>query len=224
MSGVKGLTQQEGRDDKQALKVVAYDRLRSLILGGELAPGEFLTERTLSTLLQMSRTPIRSAIERLHLEGLINYAPNRGLVVAELSISRAVDVYDLRLALEPYVIRRLAERRWSQEDIDKVQHNLEKQRMAAEHSDVLGFVSLDSQFHQDLIGIYGNVEMIQIMDNIQDKLFLMASRVMRKDSNRMRTSLADHEEILSRVLNNDASKAVAKMEEHLEYGKTTLIR
>ena len=91
-----------------SLKEQAYGDLKRLILSGELAAGTVLSVRQLASQLEMSRTPLHAAIERLEADGLVALAPQQGVVVCELSIQDIANHYEIRQALEPYVMRRLA--------------------------------------------------------------------------------------------------------------------
>jgi len=205
------------------LKEQAYFKLRELILNGELKPGEFLTERTLVDMLGMSRTPIRSALERLDVEGLANYTPNKGLVVAEVSIQRAIDLYDFRTAMECFVVRKLSSLSWSDEDIRWFEDNLSAQKRFADTNDYIQFTTADSQFHRRLARVYDNAEIIQSMERLQDRLYQVALKVLRKERNRIQVSFEDHSLIFRLILEGKAEEAALAMERHLEYGKRILI-
>ena len=92
------------------LKDEAYDRIKQLIQTQVFKPGTFLSERELAARLGMSKTPVRSALERLQTEGFVQIAPQQGAVVREPSLHEIVDMIDFRIALEPYVLRRLVGR------------------------------------------------------------------------------------------------------------------
>jgi DNA-binding GntR family transcriptional regulator len=208
---------------ESTLKEKAYLKLRAMILNGELNPGAFLTERMLVEQLEMSRTPIRAALERLDVEGLANYTPNKGLVVAELSLGKAVDIYDFRMAMESYIVRKLASRAWAQEDKDWFVDNLAQQREYAERNDYTLFTEADAQFHRKLAQVYENLEIVQAMEQLQDKLYRIALNVLRKDNSRIRVSYEDHEQIFNHIIENEPDKAVERLVQHLEFGKRILI-
>src|SRR5205823_13426599 len=92
------------------LKDDAYERIKQLIQTQVFKPGTFLAERELAARLGMSKTPVRSALERLQTEGFVQIAPKQGAVVREPSLHEIVDMIDFRIALEPYVLRRLVGR------------------------------------------------------------------------------------------------------------------
>ena len=81
-----------------------------MILSGELAAGEFIAERPLAARLGMSTTPVRSALQRLEVDGLLSISPQQGAVVRELSLREIAELYEIRAALEPFVARHIAGR------------------------------------------------------------------------------------------------------------------
>ena len=83
--------------------------LRRAIVSGQLAPGERLTERSLTEMLAVSRTVIREALRQLEAEGLIEIIPNKGPVVRQLSAAEAKDLYQIRAVLEGLAARLFAE-------------------------------------------------------------------------------------------------------------------
>ena len=205
------------------LKEKAYAHLREVILKGELKPGDFLTERTLVEMLGMSRTPIRAALERLDVEGLAKYTPNKGLIVAEISMNRVIDFFDYRMAIECYVVRRLAERQWSTEDVDWFKENLRLQRQYVAELDYVSFTQSDSLFHRKLMKVYDNSEITATMEQLQDRMFQIALKVLRKEQSRIQASYEDHAQIFEYIVQGNSDKANQQMEQHLEYGKQILI-
>ncbi|WP_168122142.1 GntR family transcriptional regulator [Paenibacillus sp. HB172176] len=205
------------------LKEQAYIRLRQLILDGEIEAGQFLTERHLVEMLGMSRTPIRSALERLDAEGLANYTPNKGLIVAELTLQRAIDLYDFRSAIECYVVKRLAQQTLDEKTLEWFESNLREQEQAKDSQDFSAFTKADAAFHSKLMELNGNVEIIQAIDRLQDKLYQVALRVLRKDRSRIGVSLEDHARIFACIRDGASEEAFLAMERHLEYGKRILI-
>lgn len=208
---------------KSTLKEKAYAELKSLILGNEFEPGDYMTERMLEEKLSMSRTPIRSALERLESEGLVRYTPNKGLFVADFSIQRAVDFFDIRVALETHVVRKLSARVWREDELAWFRDNLAKQKELADQNDNAGFTTADSAFHLQLAKYHENVEIVQSMENLQDKLYRIAIRVLRKDTTRIRFSYEDHVRIFELIVAGRPDEAASAMTDHLEYGKRILI-
>ena len=205
------------------LREKVYDQLRELIIYGDLKPGEYLTERALAEKMQVSRTPIRSAIERIEADGLVSYTPNRGMIIAEVSINKVVDFFELRSIIESHVVRKLASRSKSSEDFKWLQDNLESQKVFVEQKDYISFTKADSEFHRKLVQTYGNGEMIQIMEKLQDRLFQLALNVLKKDNERICASYEDHRSILNYIMEGNGEEAAQKIVQHLEFGKQILI-
>jgi len=205
------------------LKEQAYEKLRHMILSGDIHSNEHLTEKYLVDILQMSRTPIRAALERLSAEGLVSYSPNRGLSLQELSLQRVVDFFDFRMAIEGYIASKLAARIWDEHEIALFRSNLEEQERCVQSRDYVAFTKADSQFHRMLARIYDNQEMHQTMEQLQDKLFQVALKVLRKDNARIQQSFEDHRDIFELILRGDGEAARKRMVEHLEYGARILI-
>jgi len=117
------------------MKRQAYTILKHLLVTRPVAPGTFLSERQLSKQLGMSNTPVRAALERLEAEGFVAISPQQGIVIRELSIPEIADLYELREALEPFVVRRLTGN-LTDEQIRRLYLNLDDQRESLEVSDV----------------------------------------------------------------------------------------
>jgi len=205
------------------LKEKAYLQLKKLIREGKFQTGDMLTERHLVELLQMSRTPIRAALERLEAEGLVQYTPNKGIQLLEISLQRAADIYDFRMAIETYIARRLSACILTNEQIGMVQANLDEQKFHVQKDDYESFTRADLEFHLLLARFYENQEMIHAIDRLQNQLFRIAMNVLRKDRNRIQVSYQDHVAIFEHVRKGDAAGAEEAMMRHLEYGKRILV-
>ena len=106
-------------DQYLPLRDVVFNTLRQAILRGELKPGERLMEIQLANKLGVSRTPIREAIRKLELEGLVLMIPRRGAEVAEITEKSLRDVLEVRGALEELAVD-LACERIKEDDIEKL--------------------------------------------------------------------------------------------------------
>src|SRR6059058_688989 len=86
--------------EHKQLHNVVLDRLRDMIMQGELRAGEWLRQERLARELGVSHTPIREALKQLEVEGLVEHVPYRGVRVIEFSLNDVVDIYAMRAALE----------------------------------------------------------------------------------------------------------------------------
>lgn len=103
------------------LREVIFDTLREAIIAGELKPGERLMEVKLAEKMGVSRTPVREAIRKLELEGLVEMLPRKGAHVAELSVKDIMDVLEVRATLDGLATA-LAAERITDEEIKKLEH------------------------------------------------------------------------------------------------------
>jgi DNA-binding GntR family transcriptional regulator len=205
------------------LKEKAYIQLREWLMNGNYKHGEFLTERNLVEKLEMSRTPIRAALERLEAEGHVSYTPNKGIYVTELSMDKVIHFYDFRIAIESFVVTKLAALRLSAEQSAWLQDNLVQQKASVDSHNYPQFTTLDSAFHLKLAAIYGNIEIEQTMERLQDRLYQIAIRVLQKDSTRIQVSYENHQNIFKYITNGQAEAAANEMIQHLEFGKRILL-
>lgn len=215
----------EENDQRVLLKDKAYSEIKQRILDGEYSPGSFLAERRLAQQLEMSKTPIRSAIERLEAEGFVSVSPRQGIVVKEAAFHEIVDFFDIRIALETFVVRRLAGT-LSSGEIERIQENLEAQRKHAEArtaQHVAAYVDLDAKFHLLLCEFFGNQEIVRSMTRQRDKVHRIVSKVLHQNLDRMPTSTEEHVEIAEAVIKGEKDQAAELMKDHLEYGKQYLI-
>ncbi len=204
------------------LKDQAYQQIKSLITTGEYPPGTFLSENMLATRLGMSKTPVRSAIERLEAAGFLVVSPQQGILVSGLSLDEIIDHFEIRAALETFLMRRLAGR-LTGEQIEKLRANLAEQAAAAEAGDLVLYQRLDPELHQLFCESLGNREITTAMLRLQDKLHRIITRVIQTNPDRMVSSLREHEAILEALVEGDGEEAAKRMEEHLERGRRYLV-
>jgi len=206
-----------------SLKDQAYLTIKQSILDNTYKVNSILTERTIAEQLQMSRTPVRSAIERLESEGYLLGTPNKGFLLKDLSLKQIVDFFDFRIAIEPYVAEKLAGKSFTDADLQWFSQNLQSQENFVLLQDTINFTKLDSEFHRHLIKCYDNEEMFQTLEHLQDKLYRIALNVLQKDHSRIHQSISDHQHIWEAIITGNKKNAGDEMRQHLEFGKRILV-
>ena len=201
------------------LKDRAYAELKELIQSGVFPPNAFLSERQLVERMGMSKTPIRSALEHLESQGLVVVSPQQGIVVKDLSAQEITELFDMRTAIEPFVVSRLSERRLSPGDVARVKANLRLQGMAAAAEDALESTRLDIAFHTMLAELLDNREAIVWLSRCFDKLHRSILRINRLAAGRLEKSHQDHRAIAKSILARKPADAAQAMMEHLRYGR-----
>jgi DNA-binding GntR family transcriptional regulator len=204
------------------LKERAYEELKRRILAGEFAPGTFLSERQLALRFGMSKTPVRAALERLEQEAFITISPQQGIIVRDLSVHEIADQYEIRGALETYVLRAVAGR-LTPDQVGRLRANLRAQEANCRGCDVERGVVLDAEFHTLFCEFLGNQEILRVLGQLRAKIHRVIAQVYKINANRVATSYDEHRAIADAVIAGDAATAVRRLEKHLDCGKLQLL-
>jgi DNA-binding GntR family transcriptional regulator len=197
-----------------------HERLKAMILSGELEAGSWLSERSVAAELGVSRTPVREAILKLSREGLVRIAENRGAYVASYSIEDVIQIYHVRIGLEPLAAR-LGCARIPESALDTFEQSFERFRQSAElrmeHSDELG--QLGRKFHALFIQASGSARLIQILDDMRDQINLVRgwARATDRDTG-YRVAIEEHLEILRALRSRDEDLVEKAVRSHLDKG------
>jgi DNA-binding GntR family transcriptional regulator len=192
---------------------VAYERIRTLIVDGTVAPSSRLRQGELADALGISRTSVREALHRLAAEELVEFQRNRGFfVAAPLPLDAVLDRLELRLFVEPGIARLAAERR-DDDDVrqleDVVQREARARSPQAAHD-------LSRQFHMLLARATRNSELVHSMDslwNVDVGRQLLGRRVTSPTWKE--EDVAEHEAIVAAVAAGDAKRAEEHMRQHI---------
>lgn len=202
------------------LKDQAYLFLKENILDEHFPPGRFLSERELIEMLEMSKTPIKSALVRLETEGFVTVSSKQGIIINDLSVDRIKDIYDLRIALETYICEQIAGK-ITEEQSRLLESNLQETEEKANKLDSKGFAKLDHAFHRLLCECSGNQEIHRVLLNYQDHLLRITLRHLKKDPQRMKQFWQEHVDIYNHLKKGDLH-SIELMKEHLQQSKLKL--
>jgi len=205
------------------MKNRAYTDLKRLILDETFAVGSLLSERQLAARLQMSKTPIKSALERLEAEGFIGVAPQHGIRVHDLAPAEIGELFEVRELLEPYVARRVAQMKLTPEQIAMIETNLEASERAAADRDSVSTTWIDAEFHLLWCKFLKNRELVQTMQRLRDRIHRAIGRVTLQNPERMPVSHVEHVEIARAIIAGDADRAAQLAHDHLSFGRDWLL-
>jgi DNA-binding GntR family transcriptional regulator len=205
------------------LKDRAYRELKDLIQTGEMTSESTLSERFLSKRLGMSKTPIRAALENLETQGLVTVSPQRGILVRELSARDIAELFDVRSAVEPFVVGQLARGVLTSAQRERVRTNLSRQHRAATSGDALQSTQLDIAFHRLLAALLDNRELMFWLERCFDRLHRSVLFVNRLARNRLLKSYQEHAGIANAVVGRNSDEAARLMKEHLGFGRQFLL-
>jgi DNA-binding GntR family transcriptional regulator len=200
----------------------AYDALKGSLQSGKYPPGSFLSERQLARGLGMSKTPLKSALVRLEAEGFLRISPQQGIVVREPSVQEIVELFDLREAIETYVVQRLAGR-LTAEQVARLRRNIREQADAVRQARVAEATRLDTEFHSMVCGFLGNREMSQTLARMREKLHILILANLSRRPERMSASYREHAAIAAALIRGRGPRAVELVRNHLDYGRNFVL-
>lgn len=146
-----------------------YTEIRRMAMDFRFLPGERLNEAVLAKELGVSRTPLREALNRLSAEGFLTFSANNGFFRKTIDVKEIFDLYEFRMYLEQVAVRLAVDRATEEELVD-----IEQFAIASAKEDptrtVDDLVALDEKFHELLVGLSGNMQLLDALRNINARI------------------------------------------------------
>ena len=190
-------------DEYLPLREVVFNTLRQAILKGELKPGERLMEIALAEKLGVSRTPIREAMRKLELEGLVVMIPRRGAQVANITEKDLNDMTDA--------------------DIRKLEQAAEVFQTSTAEGDLVKMAEADVNFHEVIYEAADNKRLMQVLNNLREQIYRYRVEYLKEDESRNRL-VKEHEKITRAIKERDVKAAQELSFEHLENQRMGIIQ
>lgn len=204
------------------LRDVVFNTLRKAILTGSLKPGERLMEVHLANKLGVSRTPIREAMRKLELEGLVVMIPRRGAEVAQITEKSLNDVLEVRKALDALSVE-LACERITEEEIAELKTACEEFEQATKGKDASVIAKADVRLHDIIVQATGNQRLLQLVNNLSEQMYRYRF-VYIKDESQHEKLIEEHKEIYESILIRDKERASAAARLHIDNQEKSIIR
>ena len=202
------------------LRDVVFNTLRQAILKGELEPGERLMEIQLAERLGVSRTPIREAIRKLELEGLVHMVPRKGAEVASISEKSLREVLEVRRSLEELAIE-LACQKITAEQIKELEEAEVQFADAVQKGDAMTIAESDEHYHDVIYQATDNSRLVQILNNLREQMYRYRLEYI-KDADKRQILVVEHEHIIRAVKNHNIPEAKQAMREHIDNQQLTV--
>lgn len=196
------------------LRDVVFNTLRQAILRGELKPGERLMEIQLANKLGVSRTPIREAIRKLELEGLVLMIPRKGAEVAEITEKSLRDVLEVRRALEELAVELVCEK-ITDEQIQDLKGAAEDFKASLKERDITRIAEADVKFHDVIYIATDNQKLIQLLNNLREQMYRYRVEYLKR-SDFHQQLIDEHEEIIETIENGQKERAVQVVCQHVD--------
>ena len=212
---------QLGMDEFLPLRDVVFNTLRQAILTGELKPGERLMEIHLANRLGVSRTPIREAIRKLELEGLVTMIPRRGAEVAQITEKSMKDVLEVRRTLDALSAELACERISSEEEeaLKKACQNFEE---AVKTKDAKIIAKADVALHDIIAAATGNQRLIQLINNLAEQMYRYRFEYI-KDASQHERIIKEHRIIYESIVKKDKVAASEMAKLHIDNQEKAVI-
>ncbi|WP_108445563.1 GntR family transcriptional regulator [Halomonas denitrificans] len=189
------------------------DALEDDIINGRRTPGERLDTEALCREFDVSRTPVREAVQQLVASGLVTVVPKKGTFVAKVGLDQLIEMFEVMAELEG-MCGRLAARRISEEELVALREAMERCEVAARGGDTDEYYYENEGFHHAIYAASHNGFLADEARQLKQRL-KPYRRLQLQVRQRMGRSLAEHREILDAIEGGDAASAERLMRDHV---------
>ena len=203
----------EGMNEYLPLRDVVFKTLRQAIVTGEFAPGERLMEISLAKRLGVSRTPVREAIRKLELEGLVTMIPRKGAQVAKITEKSLREVLEVRSVLEEFAAS-LACERIDASGIREMKDLHRQFIQAVESDDIKQIVDCDEKFHDAIFRAAKNERLLSIIAGLREQFYRYRMEYIR-DMEDYTLLIEEHDRLQSAIFRHDREEAKQMMKTHI---------
>lgn len=194
-----------------------YHKIKQMMLNYEITPGQKLTFTDLAAKLEVSRTPVNNALSLLAREGFLDFTPNQGYTVHQITKDEADQLYEVRKILELGALERVIENLTPQ----KLKELEKKERLfqqAVNEKQSRGRFALDQDFHGYIVAMSGNQYLAEYFREVYQRIFLR-HRISPLKGDRVVQVPAEHHDLVAAIRDRDIAKAKEIASLHIENGK-----
>ena len=201
----------------------AADEIRRRILDGKYAPGFQLRQDTLATDMGMSRIPIREALVLLESEGMVRISPHRGAVVSELSIDEIEELFNMRMLLEPFLLRRSAPL-LSADDLGALHDLLNEYAASLGRADIARWNDLNAAFHLRLYSRANSPRILGTVTTLLQECERHTRLQLSSIAGGRERAVAEHKQLLQLCELGAVDAAAELMKEHIRQIGAALVQ
>jgi DNA-binding GntR family transcriptional regulator len=192
----------------------AYDHVKHAILDGSYAGGALLTEGEVADAVGVSRTPVREAMLRLQVEGMLRLYPKKGAMVVPVTAAEAEAVLEARTLVESWAAPRAAAQGATL--ADELEPYLTQMREHRDRAYVTGFSEADRTFHERIVDAAGNAILTRLYRSLRERQICISRAAMRLSVERMDRAVADHARLVELLRTGDEAGFVELTDHHLQ--------
>jgi DNA-binding GntR family transcriptional regulator len=189
-----------------------YEHIKTMAMTFTIRPGERVNEVELARSLNVSRTPLREALNRLMVEGFLTRAHNRGFIGRPLDAKQVFDLYELRRALEASIVAIACERA-TDDELAELERFVKSSKDRPEDANASSLLALDEQFHERVARLTRNEEMVRAVKSINARIHYF--RWIDMQNGRRRYTQQEHMRIVKALKARDVPTAANLIEGHI---------
>ncbi|WP_295511291.1 GntR family transcriptional regulator [uncultured Sulfitobacter sp.] len=201
-------------DRPKSLTELVTETLREWIISGELDLGSQLSEARVAKELDVSRTPVREAINRLEMEGMLVVEPQRGTYVFNLEADELVKLCDARVCLETNALTTAIHAK-PEALHARLSDCVNRMKAARDKGDDSAYLALDTEFHQHFFDCSDNRFLDEAYQTIAQKMAAVRNRLGRHPEH-MAKSFREHGVLVQAVADRDLDTAIATLRSHID--------
>lgn len=204
-----------------SLKEQAYETIKHRIITCAFSPGEELSESAVAASLKIGRTPVHQAFDRLHLEGLVDVLPRKGVVVRPVNLDEVIDIIETRLLNECFAVKLAAERASSAEIV--AIRNVLRRADEIQLNDTELMMLLDKDFHRLIARAAHNEVLASLLLRLHERSLRLWFISLGAPDQQSRVH-QEHQRIFDAVSRRDGNAAESAMRAHIESFRQNVIR
>ncbi len=205
----------------QLMRLKVFEELKADIMSCALQPGEEVRENILAERYGVSKSPIRDALQKLEVEGLVEIVARRGHRVSQISVADARDILDMRVILEAAAVRKIAA-----DGSDEQLSSLDRFRTANVHQ-LKEFAKYNRSFHRHLSDLSGNLRLADTMKRLMenyDRLCVVSLSTRRTKTEAMKSALDDHNAIIDALQARNGTTAARLANKHIDHSRAQVLK
>ena len=207
--------------ESRPIRDIAYEQLKHAIITGQIPAGSRIVETVYADQLHISRTPLREALRKLELDGLVHYELRRGVIVNAFTLSDIDEIFTIRNAMMMLLLPSVVEKA-KPEDLDNLNTILKKMDAALEKDDCEALAILNRQFHDSFEHISDKKRILSVIDGQQEYIIRFSAVAIQSLPHRQNAH-EEHHEMVRLLEAKDLEALKTLMQNHLEDSKNSCL-
>jgi len=196
-------------DNKQTQ---AYQQIKEAIMSNQFPPGSPMVERRLSEMYNVSRSPIRNALQQLIHDGLLTFSPGKGVIVPEYNTEDILEIFDIMEMLQTHAVKYCI-RTLDETATETLNVLLRHMRSCIDSGDILSNTRWDQQFHRFIVSRAANKRLETMFEQMNNQQIRCIVTIL-DDPVHAENSYKQHAAIRDAIVNRDEDAAIAAIRNH----------